>query len=47
MVVLFTRDPEFETRMKILEEEMEKQEQRILNEKNNELVEIIYLYYDS
>ena len=27
------RDPEFETRMKILEEEMKIQEQRILNEK--------------
>jgi len=40
------KNPQFDTRMKRLEEEMKIQEQRILDEKNNGFVERVYLYYD-
>ena len=42
-----TKNPRFETRMNILLTEIEKQIKRISNDENKELVEIIYLYYDS
>ena len=40
------RNPRFENRMQILEEEIRKQTQRIKDEKNNDLNEIVYLFYN-
>jgi hypothetical protein len=40
------RNPNFVTRMERLEEEIEKQKLRIVNDKNKDLVEIIKLFYD-
>ena len=40
------KNPELSTRLPILKEEIEKQIERIKNEVNTELIEIIKLYYD-
>ena len=40
-------NPMLYTRLPILKEEIEKQIERIKNEENTELLEIIKLYYDS
>src|SRR3989304_289233 len=40
------QDPDFETRMEVLEEEIEKQIERIEKGENKELLEIIHLYYN-
>ena len=41
------KNPDIRKRLPVLMEEINKQVGRILNGKNNELVEIIKLYYDS
>ena len=40
------QNPMLYTRLPVLKEEIEKQIKRIENEENNELLEIIKLYYD-
>ena len=41
------KNPEIDTRLPALKKEIKKQINRIKNEKNNEMVEIVYMYYDS
>jgi hypothetical protein len=40
------RNPQIGSRLEVLKEEIDKQIKRIEKEENNDLLEIIYLFYD-